>query len=233
MRVDKPPFNDVRVRQAMRLIADRKQLVENVLRGFGTIGNDIPGPGLPLYDSSLPQRTQNIDKAKSLLKAAGREGLTVTLQTTSGFPGFVEAATLFANQAQAAGVNVKLKLEPISAYFDSSQLYTKMTFAEDSLNPMASIDDIYTVNLTSTGPYNETHWDYPSFDKLVAQARGSTWARAAEMYNEIQKQFYSSGSYIIWGQPDYVDALSLKVRGLTPHKLGNASNYRFANAWLT
>ncbi len=69
MDSQKPPFNDNRVRQAFRLIADRPALIEGAISGFGTVGNDIAGKGLPFYDTSLPQRTQDIEKAKSLLKA--------------------------------------------------------------------------------------------------------------------------------------------------------------------
>src|SRR5699024_2697139 len=38
MRVDKKPFDDVKVRQAFRLVVDREQMIEQVLSGFGTIG---------------------------------------------------------------------------------------------------------------------------------------------------------------------------------------------------
>ena len=84
----------------MKLIADRKALVESAISGYGTVGNDIFGEGLPFYDKSLPQRVQDIDKAKSLLKAAGQSNLTVQLYTSPIFPGFVEAATLFAAAGQ-------------------------------------------------------------------------------------------------------------------------------------
>src|SRR5205823_3521354 len=87
MDTTKPPFNDNRVRLAIKLIADRKALVESALSGYGSVGNDIFGQGLPFYDTALPQRKQDISKAKSLLKAAGQEHLTVTLQTSQIFPG--------------------------------------------------------------------------------------------------------------------------------------------------
>ncbi len=232
MRVDRAPFDDVRVRQAMRLIVDREALIEDALSGFGTIGNDIPGPGLPFYDSQLPQRTQDIEKAKSLLKAAGRSGMTVELQTSNVIPGFVESATLFAQQAKAAGVNVTIKQEPASAYFDTSQLYLKMVFAQDSLNPMPGLDVIYTINLAASGPYNETHWNVPRFNSVLAEARSSTGSKAQTLWNELQTMFYDDGSYIIWGQPDYIDAYAPKVGGLKPNKLGPASNYDFASAWI-
>ena len=44
------------MRQAIRLIADRPALIEGAITGFGTVGNDIVGKGLPFYDTSLPQR---------------------------------------------------------------------------------------------------------------------------------------------------------------------------------
>ena len=49
MRTDRPPFNDVNVRQAFRLIVDRQALINVALAGFGTLGNDLFGKGLPYY----------------------------------------------------------------------------------------------------------------------------------------------------------------------------------------
>src|SRR6266581_8203357 len=44
MRVDAAPFTDVRVRQAMRLIVDRPQMIQQALSGHGRIGNDLYAP---------------------------------------------------------------------------------------------------------------------------------------------------------------------------------------------
>ncbi len=74
MRVDQAPFNDARVRQAMRLIVDRVEMNKVCQKGLGKIGNDIFLPYDPAYDHSIPQRVQDIDQAKSLLKAAATRG---------------------------------------------------------------------------------------------------------------------------------------------------------------
>ena len=76
MAIDMPPFDDVRVRQAMRLIVDRKGMLEQVISGYGFVGNDLYAPFDPGYDHSLPQRQQDIAQAKSLLKAVSHANLS-------------------------------------------------------------------------------------------------------------------------------------------------------------
>src|SRR5204862_7732107 len=112
MGSDMRPFDDVRVRQAMRLIVDRKGLLEQVFSGYGFVGNDLYAPFDPGYDHSLPQRQQDIAQAKSLLKAAGKANLPADLHTTNGAAGRVETATVFANQAQAARVKDNVINDP-------------------------------------------------------------------------------------------------------------------------
>ena len=108
MRMDRPPFDDVRVRQAFRYMVDRPQLRETVFDGHGILGNDIFGVTDPDYDGSLPQREQDLPRAKALLKAAGKEGLTVTLVTAPVAQGAVQASEVLAQQATAIGVNIKI-----------------------------------------------------------------------------------------------------------------------------
>ena len=70
---------------------------------------------------------QDIDQAKSLLKAAGQDGLTVDLHTTDGAGGMVDSANVFAAQAKAAGVTINVKNDP-NYYGDQ---YLKLAFSVD------------------------------------------------------------------------------------------------------
>ena len=107
MRVDQAPFNDNNVRQAFRLLVGRQQLIDSALDGFGVVANDVFSPYDPGFDSSL-HRQQDIPQAKSLLKKAGKENMTVTLTTSAIATGMVAMATVLAEQAAAAGVTVKI-----------------------------------------------------------------------------------------------------------------------------
>ena len=109
MRVDQAPFDDVRVRQAFRLIVDRQAMIDQTLSGYGSLGNDMYAPLDENYADDLPQREQDIDQAKSLLQQAGAEGLQVELFTGDDIGSVaVPAANLFAEQAREAGVDVKV-----------------------------------------------------------------------------------------------------------------------------
>ena len=84
MRIDQKPFDDARVRQAFRLIVDRTQMIEQALGGHGWLGNDMYAPFDPGYPKDLPQRVQDLEQAKSLLKQAGYDNnLTVQLTTST------------------------------------------------------------------------------------------------------------------------------------------------------
>ena len=70
MNTNTPPYNDARVRLAMKLLIDRKKAIQAATGGFAEIGNDLFSRHDPLYASSIPQRAYDPEKAASLLKAA-------------------------------------------------------------------------------------------------------------------------------------------------------------------
>jgi len=233
MRVDKPPFTDVRVRTAMKLIADRPALVADAVSGFGTVGNDIIGAGLPFYDKSLPQRTQDIAQAKSLLKAAGAGDTQFTMQISSLIPGFIESATLFAQQAASAGVKITLQQVDPNAYFNPSLQYLKFPFAESQW-PVLSLKYFYLQSLAANAPYNETHYKSASFNTLLFKAIGElNQSKAQDYWNQVQKIQYDQGGYLQWVNADFVDGLSTKVKGLQPSSAGILGDHRFLDAWKT
>lgn len=233
MDTTKPPFNDPRVRLAMKLLPDRSKLIADAIAGYGTVGNDIVGKGLPFYDTSIPQRTQDIAQAKSLLKAAGREGLKVAMQISEAIPGFVESATLYAQQAAAAGVTIQLQQVPADSYFNPSLQYLKLLFAETQW-PIQSLKFFFLQALAVNAPFNETHWNSQSFNALLYKAIGETDRTKAQGYwNQLQQIQWQQGGYLNWTNADFVDGLSKKVNGLKPSAAGILGNHRFQDAWLS
>lgn len=215
MAVDMEPFNDPRVRKAMRLIVDRQGMVDQVLSGLGRVANDLYAPFDPDFASELPQRTRDIEGARALLREAGKENLVVDLFTTPGSAGMVETATVFAAQAKDAGVTVNVQNLP-NYYGDR---YLKLPFSIDFWGTRNYLSQVAQGSV-STAPFNETHWPPKegvgsNFEELYSQAVSATDpAGRSRIKKEMQRQEYEEGGYIIPFFGNLVDAYSTKVKGL-------------------
>jgi peptide/nickel transport system substrate-binding protein len=230
MAVDQAPFTDPKVRQAFRLIADRPKLVQVAYSGYGRVGNDIYSPLDAAYDTALPKRVQDLEQAKSLLKAAGQSGLTLDLPTTAGRAGQVECATAFAQMAGQAGVTINVKTLDGTTFYGTQ--YLKYPFATDYWGTRNYLNQVAAGSLPNS-PYNETHWNDPTFNKLYAQALKTVDAKKrADIVHQMQKLEYDNGGYIVWGFYNLVDAYSKKVAGFKPSK-GTLPLGGYGNAFRT
>jgi peptide/nickel transport system substrate-binding protein len=230
MLVTAAPFDDVRVRQAFRLMIDRKQIVQNALGGLGTIGNDLACP----FDQDFahfPQHQYDPEQAQALLKAAGHDGLTVSLYTSDAAAGMLESSTLIAEQAKKVGVTITLDRVPADAYYSDKYLKAPFACSQWSQKPL---DTQILQALDSKAPYNETGWHNAKFDKLTRTARRTlNQAKRKELYEEAQRMLYDEGGYIIWGFPNLIDAASSRVHGLKTSSARSLGYYDFLDVTVT
>ena len=229
-RMDRPPFNDSRVRLALRHLANRNQLITNSLLGFGTAGNDLFGKGYASYNDGLPQMTHDPDKARSLLKAAGHTKLNLQLVTSTAVGGMLQSAEVYAQEAKQANVNIALKVVPASSYF-TSEYYLKVPFAQSEWSGPFEVNAPYA--FLSKGAYNETRWHSKSWDAAFIKAQGildDTKRNAA--YKALQVPLWEQGGYILWGFQSDIDAARPRVMGLRRYPDTSLFNYNFNTAWL-
>jgi peptide/nickel transport system substrate-binding protein len=219
MRVDQAPLNDVNVRQALRLIVDRQQLIDSALDSYGTVGNDIFSPFDPNFDHSIPQREADIPQAKFLLKKAGHEKLTVTLTTSPVATGTVSMATVLAEQAKAAGVTINLNNVGPSTFFGSGK-YLEWPFSQDFYNYSPYLAQV-AQSMLKKSPYNETHTNNPHYQKLYNHANATlSKSTRQQIEHEMQQFDYMEGGYIIPAFIDALDAYSTQITGYAPSRVG-------------
>jgi peptide/nickel transport system substrate-binding protein len=222
MRVDKPPFTDVNVRQAFRYLIDRPQMIATALNNYGWVGNDVTSPLDPDYDHSL-KRSQDTDMAKHLLKKAGfGSGLSVTLYTSLAIQSSAPPmAEVFKQQAQAVGVNVNINQVSASDYFGPN-VYTKVPFGMIYYDYSPYLSQVNQTFL-QTSPYQETHFNDPAYTKLYYEANKTTSASVRrDICYQMQKIDFEQGGYIIPCYMDSIDAYKSNVQGHVQGRVGEA-----------
>jgi peptide/nickel transport system substrate-binding protein len=231
MRIDQAPFNDPNVRLAMRLLVDRKQMINVALGGYGVPGADVFAPNDPCYDKSL-HRERDLDRAKFLLRKAGQENMKVELVTADIANGTVQQAQVFAQQAKAAGVTVSLRNTTPDVFFGDQ--YLKWTFAQDFWYYSPYLSQCVQGYLPSS-LYNETHWVDDQWEKLYAQAQSIVdETKRCEIIHEMQKIDFEKGGYIIASYNQSVDLMAQNVHGFEPGLSGFAlGTYSWAKGWMS
>jgi len=235
MRCDRGPFADVRVRQAMKLLCNRQALIDGVFPGYAAVGNDVEGRFTKYYDMSL-HPTYDVEKAKSLLKAAGQQDLNVTLQTSNASPGFTQAATLYAQQAAQAGVKINVQTLSPSVYYTSAGGYLGRAFGQDDGNSWASMMLVAATYFVKGCPYDETGWTTQpggGDQALVSQAIGElNPSKAQELWTELQKKWQSEDGHLIWSWANFTDAAANKIHGLSGGIAQPLNNFNLVDAWI-
>ncbi|MFZ0385368.1 MAG: ABC transporter substrate-binding protein [Solirubrobacteraceae bacterium] len=221
MRTDQPPFNDARVRQAIAYSLDRPAMVQALLQGYGQVGNDSPfAPMFPSTNPSVPQRTQNIAKAKQLLSAAGHPSFTTSLATEQ-YEEVPQLATVIQQSASKIGVKINLKVET------QSQYYGKATFGNsDWLDATMSLVDygdrgvpnvFLESPLATGGPWNAAHFNSKTYDTLVRQYVAAVDLQSQKrIAGKIEQLLLDETPLVI---PYFIDGLTAstpKVHGLNP-----------------
>jgi peptide/nickel transport system substrate-binding protein len=229
MRCDQPPFNDVRVRQAFRLIVDRPQIIATTLAGYGTLAADVFSPYDPAYDKSAFHREQDIPQAKQLLKSAGYDNnLTVKCVTSNGInAAAVDTATVFKQQALAAGVTVNVDAVLSGTFFTPGYWLTSK-FSQIYWGYSSYLAQVAETCLP-TSPFPETHFDNPKYISLYKQANATlSPTLRTEIEHEMQTIDFNEGGYIIPCFSDLFDAYSTKLTGYTTCSTGEPlSNFDF------
>jgi peptide/nickel transport system substrate-binding protein len=233
MRIDQAPFNDVNVRQALRLLVDRQQLIDSALDGYGVVASDVFSPYDPDFDASL-HREQDIPQAKYLLKKAGFDNdLTVTLTTSPLETGMVAMATVLAEQAAAAGVTIKLQTVDPGTFFATGK-YLNWTFSQDYYSYAAYLNQVAQSFLGPASPFNETHLNNARYNSLYAQANATADPSTRKQIQYEMQQFdFTEGTYIIPTFMDSLDAYSDRLRGWTTARVGESlGNWGFRQFWF-
>ncbi|MGB0386205.1 MAG: ABC transporter substrate-binding protein [Ardenticatenaceae bacterium] len=188
MNTSKEPYDNVELRQAMRLVANRQEMVDLALGGAGVVACDTPVNPADAYRFDT-DCSQDIERAKELLKEAGYEdGFDAVLYTSDVCTDFLPLAEVYQQQAAEAGINIEIKQAPSDGYWTDTWMVEAFTMTCWGERPA---DQILNEAYRSGGPWNESYWDSDDFDTLLDDAR-----QAAEF--DDRKAAYVAAQELLW-----------------------------------
>ena len=178
VRVDRPPFNDIRVRQAANYAIDRSEMVD-MLQGVATPGYGKFIESQPWYGNP-PKYAFDLDKAKALLKAAGCMPCKFTVGISTSGSGQMQPLPmneLVKEQLEAAGFQVTLAPMDwnslIDVFVGGAKKYPQYDAINVSLSSIEPEQGMMKSSMTQYQAPNGENWGYysdPTLDTLGNQA---------------------------------------------------------------
>ncbi len=163
------PFDDKRVRQAMRLAIDADAVLKVAHRGLGKVGDQHHvSPAHPEYVAAIVKR--DVAKAKELLKAAGYpDGIDTEIAARPAPDWELLAVQTMVEQWKEAGIRVKINVMPSAQYWN---VWTKVPFGFTTWahRPLGTM--VLSLAYRTGAAWNEAQWSNAEFDKLITEAEG-------------------------------------------------------------
>lgn len=213
MHADTPPFADDDLRLALKYAMNREEMVDKILFGHGSIGNDIPiNSAYPLFSDDIPQRTYDPEKAAFHFKKSGHSGPVLLRTAEVSFPGAVDASQLYQQSCAAAGITLEIKREPGDGYF--AEVWNVQPFCTSYWGGRPTQDQMYSTAYQSSADWNDTHFYHPDFDKMLLTARGELDdAKRKAIYRDMGVMLHDEGGLICPMFNDWIEGVSTDVGG--------------------
>jgi len=210
MHCDTAPFDNNDLRLALKYAIDRQAILDKVLGGYGTLGNDYPVNG----------------------KKSGVDGPVLLRPSDAAFAGGVDAAILFQESAKKAGIQIEVKREPEDGYW--TNVWNAQPFCATYWGGRPTQDSRYSTSYLSTAEWNDTRFKRPDFDKLLLQARSELdETKRKAIYRTMALMVRDEGGLILPVFNDYVMAQSKSVKGYVDDIGNDLSNgYIGSRVWL-
>ena len=234
INTDAKPFDDVRVRQALRYAVDRKAMMEAATGGLGSLGNDTPvSPSNPYYNKALPQRRKDVAKAKKLLAEAGYpNGIDITLYTSTQRPGLEPAAVVAQQTLAESGFRVKIEsVEIARLYKDIIPKPKTMATSHNNWFGRPTIDESLTPFYYTKSNWNYTGYSNPEVDKLFDQAAKVTDVeKRKKLFFRIQEIMHEELPHLQLVAMPTVTMFNKRVQNMPTNGISPYTGY--ADVWV-
>ena len=219
VQVDRPEFQDPKLRQALRAAVDPRSTASIALRELGVPAeHHHVAPIHPEY-YELPFPERDVEKAKALLAEAGHpNGIDMEIACKKDPAWELSAVQALVEQWKEAGIRVNINLMPSAQFWD---VWDKVPFGYTSWahRPLGFM--VLGLAYRSGVPWNEARYANPEFDALLTKAEGTLDVEARrEVMKDLETIMQVDGPIV---QPTWralYAAFDKRVKGFSMHPTG-------------
>ncbi|MEM9579156.1 MAG: ABC transporter substrate-binding protein [Pseudomonadota bacterium] len=233
MHNDKAPFDNKDLRLALKYGMNRQEMVDKILFGYGSVGNDTPINSSYPFFTEMEQREYDPDKAAHHFKKSGHSGSILLRTSDNSFPGAPDAAALFQQSLSGAGIELEIKREPNDGYW--SEVWNVQPFCTSYWGGRPTQDQMFSTAYLSTADWNDTRFKNEQFDQLLVAARAELdGAKRTQMYADMSALLRDDGGLICPMFNDFIDAHGDRVDGWVENVSGFAlmNSYAPLRMWV-
>lgn len=205
MNVEKPPFDDLRVRQAFVHAVDPRPIIEKIRKGRGQVARGPIPPGLDAYDPYFQGLDYDPERARELLAEAGyadpSELGVVEFWTNSTSPQDRNSkiAAVFQQYLRDIGVQVELRTVDWGTFLDMVDRGDPAIMRQAWVADYPDADNFLHVlfHSSSIGQGNASRYRDPEVDRWLDQARESPDpSERVELYRRAQRHIVAQAPWI-------------------------------------
>ncbi|WP_315918993.1 ABC transporter substrate-binding protein [Mesorhizobium sp. SP-1A] len=234
MFCDTKPFDNNDLRMALKLAMDREEMLQKILRGYGSVGNDFPiNEAYPLFPTDIEQRKFDPEKAAAAYKKSGHSGSILLRTSDVAFPGAVDAAQLYQQSCAKAGIKIEIKREPGDGYW--SEVWNKQPFSLSYWGGRATQGQMYSTGYVSSADWNDTRYKDPKFDQMLLAAQGELdQDKRKAIYRDMAVLMRDEGGLIVPFFNQFIDAANTdKIDGYVKNPQAELMDgYALGACWL-
>jgi peptide/nickel transport system substrate-binding protein len=224
----RPPFDDIKVRQALNYAVDKEAIIQAVLYGKAQVAQSAL-PRMRFWNEEIEPYPYDPEKAKQLLsESSAAGGFSTTLGVTAGEPVDGAVATILKDQLAAVGVEVEIyEQEGATLYVDTFQGMNYDLVIQYHTTDTVDASQITRYAMASRADGTGALWTgyiNPRIDELAKQALAEQDPdKRQEMYYEIQKLGFDDAFILYLYFPDSRTAIRTGINGF---QILPTANYR-------
>jgi ABC-type transport system substrate-binding protein len=224
LNVNLPPFDDVKVRQALTHAINKPLIADRILANMAVPAIGILPPGFPGYNDALQGLDYDPDLAREFLAASRYAGdmprIVITVPGTGGSVG-LDMEVIIQAWEDTLGIVVEVQQVERATFLEDLgnrrlQAFAGLAWQADYPDPQDFLD----IKLHSQSPLNHTGYDNSEVDRLLEAARvADEWDQRKALYNRAEQLIVDDAPWIpLWYSGERMILLKPYVRGykITP-----------------